>query len=293
MKNIKKLLAFALVLALAFAFAACGSTDNNDVNNVTDTVGTDNTTDDTDTEPVHVKIGATPAPHAEILEALSQEFLDNGVEVEVVEYTDYIIPNKALDEGSIDANYFQHQPYLTSFNEENGTDLVAIASVHYEPYGIYPGKTASIEELPDGAQISVPNDPSNEARALQLLQDAGIITLTEGVGLEATVLDIVDNPKNVEIIEIEAAQLPRSLQDVDLAVINGNYAIEAGLSVAKDAIFAEDKDSEAAQTFANVLAVKAGNESNEALQKVAEVLTSDAAREYMEQAYDGAVVPAF
>lgn len=286
MKNLKKLLALTLVLALAFAFAACGNEEKpqepvNDAENTGEAA------------PVHVKIGASPAPHAEILEALSQEFLDNGVEVEVVEYTDYIIPNKALDEGSIDANYFQHQPYLTSFNENNGTDLVSIASVHYEPYGIYPGKTATIDALPDGAEISVPSDPSNEARALQLLQAAGIITLKEGVGLDATALDIVDNPKNIVIREIEAAQLPRSLQDVDMAVINGNYAIDAGLSVGRDAIFAEDKESEAAQTYANVLAVKAGNEDNEALKKVAEVLTSDAAKQYMEDKYDGAVVPAF
>ncbi len=288
MKNVKKLLALALVLALALAFAACGSDKE-----AVQPADTGNEGSEETAEPVKVVIGATPAPHAEILEALADEFLANGVEVEVVEYTDYITPNKALDEGSIDANYFQHQPYLTSYNEENGTDLVSIASVHYEPYGLYPGKTASIEELPDGARISVPNDPSNEARALQLLQDAGLITLTEGIGLEATVLDIVDNPKNIDIVEIEAAQLPRTLQDVDMAVINGNYAIEAGLSVAKDAVYAEDKDSEAAQTYANVLAVKAGSEENEALQKVAAVLTSDAAKKYMEETYDGAVVPAF
>ncbi|MGN1097779.1 MAG: MetQ/NlpA family ABC transporter substrate-binding protein, partial [Clostridia bacterium] len=205
----------------------------------------------------------------------------------------YVVPNTSLADGGLDANYFQHQPYLTEFNEKNGTDIVSIASVHYEPFAIYPGKTASLEELADGAVVSVPNDPSNEARALNLLEAAGLITLKEGVGLEATVNDIVDNPKNLKIMEIEAAQLPRALPDVDIAVINGNYAIDAGLSVANDAIFVEDKTSEAAQLYANILAVRAEDADNEALLKVAEVLTSDAARKFIEETYDGGVIPMF
>ncbi len=285
MKQLKKVIALLLALALCLAFAACGGEEKKPVEDQPETENGDGL--------AHVVIGATPAPHAEILNALAQDFIDNGVEVEVKEYTDYVVPNTALADGSIDANYFQHQPYLTDFNEKHDTDLVSIASVHYEPFAIYGGKTASLEELADGAVVSVPNDPSNEARALNLLEAAGLIVLKEGVGLDATVNDIEDNPKNLKIMEIEAAQLPRSLPDVDISVINGNYAIDAGLSVAKDAIFIEDKESEAAQLYANILAVRADETDNEALAKVVEVLTSEASRKYMEETYDGGVVPMF
>ena len=218
-----------------------------------------------------IKIGATPAPHAEILKKAAEILETKGYTLDIVEFTDYVQPNIAVNDGALDANYFQHQPYLDSFNEEKGTDLVSVAVIHYEPFGIYAGKTASLDELKDGATVAVPNDTTNEARALLLLEAQGLIKLKEDAGLKATVTDIVENPKNLEIIEIEAAQIPHSLQDVDIAVINGNYAIEAGLKVAKDALATEDADSIGATTYGNVVAVKKGNEDNEAI-KALEVL---------------------
>lgn len=243
---------------------------------------------------VKIRVGASPTPHAEILEAIAQQLKDQGVDMEIVIFTDYIMPNTALEDGSLDANYFQHKPYMEDFNANNGSHLVSVAAIHYEPFGLYAGKTKSLEELKDGASISVPNDPSNESRALLLLQDCGLIKLKDGVGLEATVVDIVENPKNLKIVELEAAQLPRTLQDVDMAVINGNYAIDAGLSATKDALAMEDKDSTAAQTYANILAVKEGNEENEAIQKLIAVLTSEECRKYIEETFtDGSAVPMF
>ena len=240
-----------------------------------------------------ITVGASPAPHAEILHKAAEILADQGITLEVVEYNDYVIPNTAVEDGSIDANYFQHILYLNDFNAQNGTHLVIVDKVHYEPFGIYAGKTASLDELPEGAQIAVPNDPTNEARALLLLEAQGLITLTEGVGLEATKLDIVDNPNNYEIVEVEAAQTPRSLDSVDIAVINGNYAIDAGLS-ATDALAIEDGTSEVIQeNYANVLVAKEGNETNEALLALAEVLKSDEIKTFIEETYAGAVVPLF
>ena len=192
----------------------------------------------------------------------------------------------------MDANYFQHQPYLDQFNEEKGTELVSAGSIHYEPYGIYAGKTSSLEDLKDGAQIAVPNDVSNEARALNLLADQGLIELKEGVGLEATKNDIVKNDKNLKIVEVEAAQLPRSLGDVDVAVINGNYAIDAGLKVS-DALAVEDAASIAATRYSNIIAVRKGEETNEKTKALVEALTSDTVKQFIEETYDGAVVPSF
>ena len=210
-----------------------------------------------------------------------------------MEYNDYVIPNTAVEDGSIDANYFQHILYLNDFNEQNGTHLVIVDKVHYEPFGIYAGKTASLDALPEGAKIAVPNDTTNEARALLLLEAQGLFTLTEGVGLAATKLDIVDNPNNYEIVEVEAAQTPRSLDSVDIAVINGNYAIAAGLNAA-DALAIEDGTSEVIQeNYANVLVAKEGNENNEALLALAEVLKSDAVKAFIEETYAGAVVALF
>ena len=237
-------------------------------------------------------VGASPAPHAEILEAAREVLASKGYDLEIVEYTDYVIPNNALDSGDLDANYFQHGPYLESFNEQNGTDLVSAGAIHYEPFGIYAGKTASLEELPDGATVLVPNDITNEARALLLLQDQGLLTLKEGAGLEATPMDIAENPKNLEFVELEAALLPRSLPDEDIAVINGNYAIEAGLKMS-DALATEDPDSLAATTYGNVVAVRAEDVESEKTKALMEALTSPEVKEFMETTYEGAVVPLF
>ena len=237
-------------------------------------------------------VGASPAPHAEILEAAREVLASKGYDLEIVEYTDYVIPNNALDSGDLDANYFQHGPYLESFNEQNGTDLASAGAIHYEPFGIYAGKTASLEELPDGATVLVPNDITNEARALLLLQDQGLLTLKEGAGLEATPMDIAENPKNLEFVELEAALLPRSLPDEDIAVINGNYAIEAGLKMS-DALATEDPDSLAATTYGNVVAVRAEDVESEKTKALMEALTSPEVKEFMETTYEGAVVPLF
>lgn len=239
-----------------------------------------------------IKVGASPAPHAEILEAAAPELEKLGYKLNIVEYTDYVQPNLALNTGDLDANYFQHFPYLEQFNQENGTKIASAGAIHYEPFGIYAGKTASLDVLADGAKVAVPNDATNEARALLLLEAQGLIKLTDGVGLNATKTDVVENPKNLEILEIEAAQVPRSLQDVDIAVVNGNYAIEAGLSVS-DALAVEASDSEAAVTYGNIVAVQEGKENDEATQALIEALTSDAVKNFIESTYDGAVVPLF
>jgi len=238
-----------------------------------------------------LKVAASPAPHAEILNSVKDAMAAEGYDLQVKEYTDYIMPNNAVFNNEMDANYFQHQPYLTDFNEKNNTDLVSAASIHFEPLGIYPGKAASLDALADGATIVVPNDPTNEARALNLLAAQGIITLAEGVGLEATVKDITNNPKNVKITEVEAAQVPMALPDYDFGVINGNYAVAAGLS--DSILVSEDPDSEAAQTFANVVAVKPGRETDPAIQALVKALTSEDTRRFITEKYGVAVVPVF
>lgn len=245
------------------------------------------------TENSIIKVGASITPHAEILEVAKEILAKKGYTLEIVEYNDYVLPNIATDTGELDANYFQHLPYLKNFNEERGTKLVSVAAIHYEPFGIYPGKTKSLDQLPDGATIAVPNDGTNEARALMLLEAQGLIKLKEGVDFTATVLDIESNPKNLVIKELEAAQLARALEDVDLAVINGNYAIEAGLNVSKDALAVEDKESEAAQTYANILVVKEGNENNKAIKALVEALQSEEVKKFINDTYEGAVIPIF
>lgn len=239
-----------------------------------------------------IKIGASPTPHAEILDAVKDELAKDGYTLEVVEYNDYIQPNTALEDGQLDANYFQHVTYLNDFNEENGTHLVDAADIHFEPFGLYVGKTSSLDALPDGATVAVPNDTTNEARALLLLQQEGLIKLKDGAGLNATVVDIVENPKNLKIEELEAAQLPRSLQDVDIAAINGNYALGAGLKVS-DALATESDQGEAAKAYANILAVKDGNQDSEKTKALVKALTSETARKYIDDTYDGAVVAVF
>ena len=239
-----------------------------------------------------LKVGATPAPHAEILEVVVPILAEQGITLEIVQYNDYVQPNNAVEDGSLDANYFQHITYMNDFNDQNGTHLVSAAEVHYEPMSLYAGKVSSLDELADGALIGVPNDATNEARALLVLQQEGLITLRDGAGITATINDIVDNPKNLQFSEMEAAQLPLRLADLDMAVINGNYAIDAGLSM-DDALATESADGEAAQAYVNVLAVKEGRETDPAIQALAAALCSDEVKTYIEENYNGAVVAVF
>ena len=239
-----------------------------------------------------LKVGATPAPHAEILEVVVPILAEQGITLEIVQYNDYVQPNNAVEDGSLDANYFQHITYMNEFNVSDGTHLVSAAEVHYEPMSLYAGKVSSLDELADGALIGVPNDATNEARALLVLQQEGLITLRDGAGITATINDIVDNPKNLQFSEMEAAQLPLRLADLDMAVINGNYAIDAGLSM-DDALATESADGEAAQAYVNVLAVKEGREDDPAIQALAAALCSDEVKTYIEENYNGAVVAVF
>jgi len=232
-------------------------------------------------------------PHAEILKVAGDILAKADITLDVVEYTDYVQPNLVTESGEVDANYFQHGPYLEDFNEKNNTHLVSVAAIHYEPLGLYPGKTKSLNDLADGAKIAVPNDTTNEARALQLLAAQGIITLKEDAGLAATKNDVVDNPHNIELVEMEAAQLPRTLSDVDFAVINGNYAATAGFSASKDALAVENATSEAAQTYTNLLVVEEGNENEPAIKALVAALTSQTVKDYIDSTYDGAVVAVF
>ena len=238
-----------------------------------------------------ITVAASATPHAEILEQVKPILADQGYTLEVTVFNDYIQPNQVVESGEFDANYFQHIPYLDSFNEEQGTHLVNAGGIHYEPFGIYPGTKSDLSEIAEGDVIAVPNDTTNEARALLLLQDNGILTLKAGVGLEATVRDIEDNPYNVEIQELEAAQVPRVKEEVAFMVLNGNYAMEAGFSVAKDAVAYEQSDSEAAQTYVNVIAVKEGNENSERIKALVAALKSDTIKEYINNTYDGGVIP--
>ena len=238
-----------------------------------------------------IKIAASPTPHAEILEAAKSILADEGWDLEVTEFEDYVQPNLVVESGDFDANYFQHVPYLESFNEEKGTHLVDAGDIHYEPFGIYPGTKKSLDELEDGDTIAVPNDTTNEARALLLLQDNGVLTLKEGAGLTATVNDIESTTTDIKLQELEAAQVPRVLNEVAFAVINGNYAVEAGLSVADDAIAYEASDSEAAKTYVNIIAVKEGNENNEGIVALVDALKSDEIKDFINETYNGAVIP--
>ena len=238
-----------------------------------------------------IKIAASPTPHAEILNEAKALLADKGYDLEITEFEDYVQPNEVVEAGEYDANYFQHIPYLDSFNEEKGTHLVNAGGIHYEPFGIYPGTKASLDEIADGDSIAVPNDTTNEARALLLLQDNGIIKLKDGAGLTATVTDIEENPHNIKIVELEAAQVARVVSENAYVVLNGNYALEAGFSVGKDALAYEQNDSEAAKTYVNVIAVKEGNENNDAIKALVEVLKSDEIKNYINSTYDGAVVP--
>lgn len=280
-KNVNRILSLGLAVVLtAGALAGCGSASK-------DNKGTESA-DNSKT----IKVGASVSPHAEILEQVKPLLEKDGYTLEIVEYNDYPIQNTALSEKELDANYFQHQPYLTSFNEENKTDLVSAGSIHFEPLGIYSEKLKSIDEIEDGAIVAVPNDATNEARALLLLEANGLITLKKDAGVNATVLDVEKNPKNLKIQEIAAEQLVRSLPDVAIACINGNYAIEGGYNVS-DAIEVEESTSLAAETYANIVAVRNGDEKSEKIQALVKALQSEEIRKFIEEKYNGAVVPVF
>jgi D-methionine transport system substrate-binding protein len=238
-----------------------------------------------------IVIGASPTPHALILKEAAKLLQAKGYDLEIKEFSDYVLPNTALADKELDANYFQHQPYLDKFNKEKGTTIVSAGSIHYEPFGIYAGKTKALADLKDGATIAVPNDTSNEARALLLLQAQGLIKIKDGAGITATQKDIVENKKNIKFKEIEAAQLVRVLQDVDLATINGNYALEGNLKVS-DALAVEAADSIAATTYANIIAVRKGDENREDIKALVEVLKSDEIKTFIKNTFNGAVVPA-
>ena len=287
----KKLLAFAIAALFVLGAAGCGGNPSSTAPAPAPSDTAPAPYSDAPKELTVLKVAASPAPHAEILTAAKEAMAAQGFDLQVTEYTDYIMPNNAVFNGEMDANYFQHQPYLTDFNANNTTDLVSVVSVHFEPLGLYPGKVKELSALTDGATIVVPNDPTNEARALNLLAAQGINTLKEGVGLAATVKDITDNPKNVKITEVEAAQVPMALPDYDFGVINGNYAVGAGLS--DTILVSEDPNSEAAQTFANIVAVKPGKENDPAIQALVKALTGEEIRKFITEKYGVAVVPVF
>lgn len=270
MKNTVKFIAIALAFILALATLGCSAKTNDN----------------------EIKIGASVTPHAEILQQAKAILEKEGITLTIVEYDDYVQPNIAVDDGSLDANYFQHLPYLNSFNSERGTSIISIGAVHYEPFGIYAGKTASLDQVKEGATVGVPNDGSNETRALLLLQQEGLIVLKDGIDAasNATVLDIVENPYNLQIIEMAAAQVSKSLADMDFGVINGNYALQAGLVAGRDALALEDASGSGAVTYGNVLCTKAGRENEEKLLRLYQVLCSKEISDFIDATYDGAVV---
>ncbi len=325
-KNIgKKIITLGISFALLLGAVGCGSSDSSSTDNsseVAETAVTEEETEEaseevakevnesdslsnsneeaseTDSEfvytgdPVTIKVGANITPHAEILREAQPILAEQGITLEIVELEDSVTPNTGVIEKSLDANYFQHVPYLEQFNEENGSDLVSIGAVHYEPFGVYAGKTKSLADLPDNATVAVPNNVTNEARALLLLQQEGLLTLKDDAGINATIADIVDNPKNIQFTELAPEQLVQALPDVDVAVINGNYAIEGGLSV-KDALAVEANDGLAAQTYGNIIATSPEKENDEALKALVSVLQSKAISDYINNTYDGAVVPLY
>ena len=283
--------------AASLALAGCSSSDN-ETGSASDPSAPEDgeagaSSEESPAEGTTISVAASPTPHAEILNGPVRELLEaEGYTLDVREFTDYVLPNTATEEGEVDANFFQHGPYLESFNEERGTHLVSVAAVHFEPFALYAGRTASLDDLAEGSIVAVPNDTTNEARALLLLQQEGLLTLAEDAGITATTRDIVDNPLNIEFKELEAAAIPTVLADVDIACINGNYALNADLSL-DDALAVEADDSLAAQTYANVLVVREGNEGSAKIQALAAALTSDETRTFIEETYQGAVLPVF
>ncbi len=279
----KRVLAVLLAGVLgAAALTGCGGSDKDGASGSSGA--------DSSSELKEIKVAASATPHAEILEEAKVLLEEEGYKLDITVFNDYVQPNEVVESGDFDANYFQHIPYLDSFNDEKGTHLVNAGGIHYEPFGIYPGTKKSLDELKEGDTIAVPNDTTNEARALLLLQDNGVITLKEGAGLNATVNDIEENTKDIKIVELEAAQVSRVVDEVAFVVLNGNYALEAGYSVKSDAIAYEKSDSEAAKTYVNVIAVKEGNEDSEAVKALVSVLTSDDVKKFIDEKYDGAVI---
>lgn len=292
MKNnlLKKITSVSLAgVVLAGALVGCGSSDAAADTSSEETTESAEATEATD-ELEPITVAASSTPHAEILEAAKPLLAEQGYDLQVTEFEDYVQPNEVVESGEFDANYFQHVPYLNSFNEEHGTHLVDAGDIHYEPFGIYPGTKSSLDDVADGDVIAIPNDTTNEARALLLLQDNGLLTLKDGVGLEATVNDITENPYNLEFQELEAAQVARVVGEVAYVVLNGNYALEAGYSVSKDSIAYESSDSVAAETYVNIIAVYEGHENDEKIQALVSVLKSDEIKKFIEDTYDGAVV---
>jgi D-methionine transport system substrate-binding protein len=278
----KKAIAAVLTLTIVGSVAACSA------NTQAATIG--NAAQNS--ENVVLKVGANITPHSEILEVAKPILAEQGITLEIVKLEDSITPNTGVIEGSLDANYFQHVPYLEQFNKENGSTLVSVGAVHYEPFGIYAGRTKDLKDLPDGAIVAVPNNVTNEARALLLLAQEGIITLKEDAGINATVEDILENPKNIQFKELAPEQLVAALPDVDVAVINGNYAIEGGLHVSQ-ALAVEANDGLAAQTYGNIIATSADKANDPAIKKLVEVLQGPEVSAYIKATYDGAVVPLF
>ena len=281
MNNTKKIIALAAAAALTLSLAACSG------NNSSSTA--DNSSSDASS--TVIRVGASPSPHAEILEFAKDQLAAKGYELEIVEFTDYVMPNVALYEGDLDANFYQHTPYLDNYNEQNGTDLVSACKVHFEPMGLYSEILTSVSDVAEGSKVGVPNDPTNEARALNLLEAQGLIKLREGAGLNATPLDIEENPLNLEFVELEAAQLPRNLSEFAIAAINGNYAIEAG--ILDKVIVNEAADSESAQEYANILAVQSGELETDKTKALVEALTSDETREFINTQYEDQFIPVF
>lgn len=248
-------------------------------------------TSNSDSSSKKITIAASATPHAEILEEAKKILEKQGYTLEITIFDDYVLPNEVVESGEFDANYIQHLPYLESFNEEKGTHIVSVGKIHYEPFGIYPGTKDDLSKIANGDTIAIPNDTTNEARALLLLQNNGIIKLKENAGITATINDIEENTYNVEFIELEAAQVARVVDEASYVILNGNYALEAGYSVSKDAIAYEQTDSQAAKTYVNIIGVKEGNENNEAILALVKVLTSDEIKDFINEKYDGAVVP--
>ncbi|WP_138495237.1 MetQ/NlpA family ABC transporter substrate-binding protein [Paenibacillus pinistramenti] len=279
-----------LTIMMVAVLAACGSNNTNNASSSSaDTSAAPEASAAASAEPVKLVVGATAVPHAEILEHIKPALAAEGIDLEIKEFTDYVLPNKELADKTLDANFFQHQPYLDDQNKQLGTDLVGVVGVHVEPFGAYSHKYKTVDEIPDGATVAIPNDATNGGRALLLLAKNGLITLKDGAGIEATKADIVSNPKNLKFKEMDAAMLPRTLDEVDLALINTNYALEADLVPTKDALFIEDKDS----PYTNLLVARPDNKDSDAIQKLAKALTSEDVRKFIEDKYQGAVVPAF
>ena len=289
----KKIFALSLALILALSLAACGGKDSGGSAPADTQTPADSAPEDSapagSAETVKLSVAASPTPHAEILKQCVDILKEQGIELVVNEYSDYVVPNTAVEDGDEDANYFQHVPYLDDFNAQRGTHLVSVAGVHIEPMGLYAGTSASLDAVPDGGKAAVPNDPTNEGRALLLLEAQGLIKLKDSTNLLSTPKDIVENPKNLEFVELEASQVPAALDEVDIAAINSNFALGAGLNPVEDALVIEAAGS----PYVNILVVKEGNENNEAVQALVKALQSDAVKDYINATFGGAVVPAF